>query len=96
MKTILISTKEIRNDLEGFLKKLKNGQTIQVMYRSKPLVTLAAKSEADAYEANDAGSPTAAKRSVNFIKNLPSRRPVFDPNKSFKELYDETQSLWSY
>ena len=93
MKTILISTKEIRNDLKGFLKKLKNGQTIQVMYRSKPLVTVAAKNEVDAYLAKDAGSPAAAKRSTLFIKSLPVRQPIFDANKSFKELYDETQSL---
>ncbi|OVE78931.1 hypothetical protein BVY00_01615 [bacterium G20] len=93
MKTILISTKEIRNDLEGFLKRLKNGQTIQVMYRSKLLVTLAAKDEADAYLAKDAGTPAALRRSINLAKTLHQRHPVLDPNKSFKELYEETQVL---
>lgn len=93
MKTVTISTKEIRNDLEGFLKKLKHGQTIQVMYRSKPLVTLAAQEEHDAYLAANAGTPAAAKHSVRFIKDLTPREPVFDAHKSFKELYDDTQAL---
>lgn len=92
MKTITISTKEIRNDLEGFLKRLKQGQTIQVMYRSKPLVTLAARHEEDPYLAEDAGTPTAAKRSVHFIQNLPKRKPNFDSQKSFKDLYNDTQT----
>lgn len=93
MKTILISTKEIRNDLEGFLKRLKSGQTIQVMYRSKPLVTLAAKNETDTYLSKDAGTPAALRRSINLAKRLDQRHPVLDPNKSFKELYEETQVL---
>ena len=93
MKTILISTKEIRNDLKGFLKKLKRGQTIQVMYRSKPLVTVAAKNEVDAYLAKDAGAPSAVRRSINLAKKLDTRQPILDPNKSFKELYEETRTL---
>jgi hypothetical protein len=88
-----ISTKEIRNDLEGFLQKLKNGQVIQVMYRSRPLVILTAKDEADAYLAIDAGTPKAAKRSVKFVRSLPDRKIKFDQNKSFKELYNETQDI---
>lgn len=88
-----ISTKEIRNDLEGFLKRLKNGQTIQVMYRSKPLVTLKAQTDSDPYLANDAGTPAAAKRSAQFIKSLPKHKSTLDPSKSFKELYEATQVL---
>jgi len=91
MKTI--STKEIRNDLEGFLKSLKHGQTIQVMYRSKPLVTLAAQQAQDAYLTENAGTPKAALHSINFVKNLADRKPSFDSHKSFKELYNNSQSL---
>jgi antitoxin (DNA-binding transcriptional repressor) of toxin-antitoxin stability system len=91
MKTVTISTKEIRNDLEGFLKRLRNGQTIRVTYRSKPLVTVAAKEEADAFLAKDAGNPSAAQRSAKFIRSLPQRQVTFDPHKSFKDLYDETR-----
>jgi antitoxin (DNA-binding transcriptional repressor) of toxin-antitoxin stability system len=93
MKTITISTKEIRNDLEGFLRKIKNGQTIQVMYRSRPLVTLAAQEEHDALLNSRAGSHIAAVNSVAFAKRLSSRKPNFDAHKSFKELYDETQTI---
>jgi hypothetical protein len=93
MKTTLISTKEIRNDLEGFLKKLKHGQTMQVMYRSKPLVTLKAQEEHDAYLNTNAGTSNAAKHSVNFVKSLARREPTFDSHKSFKELYENTQVL---
>lgn len=93
MKTITLNTKEIRNDLKGFLKRLKKGQTIRVMYRSKPLVTLVAKQENDPLLQSDAGTPRAAKRSVQFIRKLPKRKPTFDSQKSFKELYEETQEL---
>lgn len=93
MKTATISTKEIRNDLEGFLMRLKNGQTLRVIYRSKPLVTLTARDETDEYLAEDAGSLAAARRSIRFVKNLPVHAPRLNPNKSFKELYDETRTL---
>ncbi len=93
MKTTTISTKEIRNDLEGFLRKLKSGQTIQVLYRSKPFVTVAAKNGVDPYQKDDAGSPVAARRNVKFVKSLRDRPVVFSPSKNFKELYEDSQSL---
>lgn len=73
--------------------RLKQGQTIQVLYRSKPLVTLAAKENEDPYLADDAGTPTAIRRSIQLARQLSKRPVVFDPNKSFKELYEETQVL---
>ncbi|MHB8442911.1 MAG: hypothetical protein ACYDAS_00880 [Patescibacteria group bacterium] len=91
MDTITISTKEIRNDLEGFLKKLKYGHVIKVLYRSKPLVTIASQDIKDAYLADDAGGVVAARRSVRFVRNLPKRKPMFDSQKSFKELYKDTK-----
>lgn len=93
MKAVTISTKEIRNDLEGFLRKLKNGQTIQVMYRSKPLVTLAAQEEHDAFLNSQAGTHLAALNSIAFTKGLSGRKYNFDAHKSFKELYDDSQTL---
>lgn len=93
MKTVIISTKEIRNDLEGFLRKLKNGQTIQVMYRSRLLVTLAAQEEHEALLSSDAGTHHAAINSIAFTKSLSNRKPNFDAHKSFKELYDDTQTI---
>jgi antitoxin (DNA-binding transcriptional repressor) of toxin-antitoxin stability system len=88
-----ISTKEIRNDLEGFLRKLKSGQTVRVMYRSKPLVTLAAQEKHDAFLSSNAGTHQAAMHSVAFAKSLSKRKPSFDAHKSFKELYEDTQAL---
>jgi antitoxin (DNA-binding transcriptional repressor) of toxin-antitoxin stability system len=93
MKTATISTKEIRNDLEGFLKRIRNGQTIQVMYRSKPLVTVTAAQQNDGLPAPDAGTPAAAKRAIEAAKRLSNRPTTLDPNKSFKQLYEETQVL---
>ena len=93
MKTITISTKEIRDDLEGFLRRLKQGQTLQVMFRSKLLVTVVAKDVAEAYLDEDAGTPAAARRSVAFVRSLPSRSPTFDPDKNIKQLYAESQML---
>ncbi len=90
---MVVNAKEIRNDLEGFLKNLKNGKTIQVLYRSKPMVTIGVKNEIDEYLAEKAGSAAAAKQSVRFVNSLPKRQPTFDPNKSFKELYEQTQRL---
>lgn len=63
------------------------------MYRFKHLVTVAAKDDIDQYLAEDAGSPQAGKRSVSFAKSLSRRRPMLNPSKSFKELYNETKSL---
>ncbi len=88
-----ISTKEIRNDLEGFLRRLRQGQVLQVLYRSKPLVTLAAQDTIDPYLAADAGSPSAGQRSARRIRGLPPRPTTFDSRKSFKALYDETRPL---
>jgi antitoxin (DNA-binding transcriptional repressor) of toxin-antitoxin stability system len=93
MSTTIISTKEIRNDLEGFLRKIRAGQTFKVMYRSKPIVTVAAKEENDPYLSKDAGTPAAARRSMDIARRLSSGQTKLDPNKSFKELYNETQQL---
>lgn len=93
MKAQIVSTKEIRNDLEGFLRRIKQGQTYQVMYRSKPLVTLTAAKEFDDFTAADAGTPASARRSAAFVRNLPTRKPVLDPGKNFKQLYDKTKDI---
>jgi len=90
MSMAIISTKEIRNDLVGFLRSLKNGQTYQVMHRSKPLVRVAAKEE-KVYTASDAGTHDAIMRSIAVADSLRGRKTTLDPNKSIKELYEETQ-----
>lgn len=92
MSTTIISTKEIRNDLVGFLRSLKNGQSYQVMHRSKPLVRVTA-DEQKTFTAPDAGTPDAAKRSIALVRSLEGRKSTLDPNKSIKELYEETMTL---
>jgi hypothetical protein len=73
MPVTRISTKEIRRDLKGFLWRLQQGQTIQVLYRSKPLVTVTARHIGDSSQAEDAGTPAAARRSVQLVRGLPIR-----------------------
>lgn len=93
MKTATISAKEIRGNLEGFLRKVRQGQTVRVIYRSKPYVTVCAVGDTGQHTRDDAGTPAAARRSIAFVKSLPSQKPKLNPNKSFKELYEETQKL---
>ena len=87
------NTKLIREDLVGFLRSLADGQPVTVLYRSKPLVTISAEPAQPEYQAPDAGSPAAIRHSLKLIEKLQARPAQFDPDKSFKELYDETRTL---
>ncbi|HVQ43697.1 MAG TPA: hypothetical protein VMT30_01900 [Candidatus Saccharimonadia bacterium] len=87
------NTKQIRRDLVGFLRSLSDGQPVTVLYRSKPLITIAAGPSEPIYQAPDAGTPAALKRSLALVRSLSPRPTRLDPVKSFKDLYDETQSL---
>ena len=86
------NTKQIRHDLVGFLRSLGDGQPVTILYRSKPLITVTAEPAESVYQAADAGTPAAIKRSIALVRNLPHRPVRLDPNKSFKELYDETRA----
>jgi hypothetical protein len=93
MKTTrVINTKQIRHDLVGFLRGLSDGQPVTVLYRSTPLVTITAEPALLSYQSADAGSPLAIKRSIALARSLQNRPVRFDPNKSFKQLYDETRT----
>lgn len=76
----------------GFLRRLKTGQPLTIIYRSKPYVTVnPSPAQASSYQAADAGTPAAIKRSVALVKKMnQGRKPILDPQKSFKQLYDET------
>lgn len=87
------NTKQIRHDLVGFLRSLGDGQPVTILYRSRPLITITAEPAPPIYQAPDAGTPAALKRSVELIRGLQSRPIRLDPSKSFKELYDETREL---
>jgi antitoxin (DNA-binding transcriptional repressor) of toxin-antitoxin stability system len=91
MQNDTISAKEIRHDLIGFLRRLKKGQPITVIYRSKPLVTVISKSDTPESQASIPGSPEAVARSLAYARQLrKGRKPVLDPSKSIKALYAET------
>lgn len=87
-----VNTKQIRQDLVGFFRTLADGQPVTVLYRSTPLVTITAEPAELPYQTPDAGSPTAIRRSLERLRRRPQRPVQFDPTKSFKDLYDETQA----
>ena len=92
MKTTdLISAKEIRQDLIGFLRRVKSGRPLTVIYRSKPFVTLNDDNTPLSSIGQLPGSPEAVSKSLAYAKRLRSgRKPVLDPAKSIKELYAES------
>jgi antitoxin (DNA-binding transcriptional repressor) of toxin-antitoxin stability system len=65
-----INAKEIRQDLEGFLRRVKTGKPITVIYRSKPYVTINAPSNHLTNERP--GSALSVKRSIATAKLLRS------------------------
>lgn len=88
------NTKQIRQDLVGFLRSLSDGQPVTVLYRSRPLVTITAEAPELSHQSPDAGTPTAIRRSLKLVAGLRAKQTTrFDANKSFKELYDETRTL---
>jgi antitoxin (DNA-binding transcriptional repressor) of toxin-antitoxin stability system len=89
--TRVTNTKQIRQDLVGFLRSLADGQPVTVLYRSKPLVTIAAEPVEGGFQSPDAGTAAAARRSIQFLRSLGLRTTTLDPSKSIKELYDETR-----
>ena len=86
-----INAKEIRNDLVGFLSRIKSGRPLTVIYRSKPFVTINSQPVATPSGAPVPGSPVAVNRALDHAKRLRSgRQSVLGNTKSIKELYAET------
>ena len=56
-------------------------------------MTLTAQYAQDTFLAKNAGTQESAKYSIGFVKSLADREPSFDPGKSFKEPYKDTQKL---
>ena len=91
MQNDTISAKEIRQDLIGFLRRIKSGPPITVIYQSKPLVTVTRQITVSNKAEALPGSPEAVARSLAFAKKLRTgKKTMLDPNKSIKELYAET------
>jgi prevent-host-death family protein len=89
-----ITAKELRDNMNNVVRRVRAGERIHVTYRSQPAFTL--KSDQQRVKKEEPakpkpGSPEAIQR---FIKRVEQRRkhtgkPVFDPGKSIKELYHE-------
>lgn len=77
-----ISTDQIRKDLVGFLKGLESGREVAVLNRSKVIAHLNQKPET--YKKD------SVKRMLEIADEIRAQaKPVYDPNKSIKELYWE-------
>ena len=82
-----INAKEIRQDLEGFLRRIKTGKPITVIYRSKPYVTI---NDISTMQAIDApGSTRAVKRSLSTAQLLRESTKSTPVSATYHDLLDE-------
>jgi len=81
-----INAKEIRQDLEGFLKRVKSGKPLTVIYRSKPYVTINAPTAT--HGAIVPGSPQAIKRGLSTARLLRQSTQA-KANTSYHELLEK-------
>lgn len=83
-----ITAKELRDNLEQYVKRARRGEAIKVTYRSKPAFTLAPNKPSGAVVP---GSKAAMKKFAEETRKLQNskKQSAFDPNKTIKELYHE-------
>lgn len=89
-----ITAKELRDNLDGIVRRVRAGERIHVTYRSKPAFTLEPQQAPKTKPVAKKPEPGSPEAMQDFIKRVGARRkhtgkPVFDPNKSIKELYHE-------
>ena len=84
-----ITAKELRDNIEGVVQRVRAGEHIHVTYRSKPAFTINP-------EVSTASNITPGSREAigQYLQRIGSRKratgkPIFDPEKSIKELYHE-------
>jgi prevent-host-death family protein len=85
-----ISAKELRDNLENIVERLRAGERIRVTYRSKPAFTLEPE-----FSDSDRPAPGSSEAIDNFVSRVDDRRTKiteshFDPSKSIKELYHDS------
>ncbi len=80
-----ISMQEIRKDVPGFLERIAAGDTITVIYHSRPLVTVQKQAEIAEDPREQVKRILAASE-----KARASAKGTLDPNKTIKQLYAET------
>ncbi|MEK9195914.1 MAG: type II toxin-antitoxin system prevent-host-death family antitoxin [Patescibacteria group bacterium] len=83
-----ITAKELRDNLETYVKRTSRGESIKVTYRTKPAFIL---QPVEPVTTVSPGSKEAMKNFVNKTRTLriSKNQPNLDPNKSTKELYQE-------
>jgi len=83
-----ITAKELRDNLDQIVKRVRRGESIKVTYRSKAAFTL--QPEQPSPSLLPGSVPAMKKFSVEVRKLRNSKKqPTFNPNKSTKELYNE-------
>jgi antitoxin (DNA-binding transcriptional repressor) of toxin-antitoxin stability system len=86
-----ISIQQIRDDLNGFVDGLAQGKSYTILRRSRPVATSVSGSTAAGPKGPKPGSKEAMKEFIDIAREIrSSAKPVFDPNKSIKELYKES------
>lgn len=85
---LTITAKELRDNLEEYVKRAKRGESIHVTYRSEPAFTLQPEKPSTTLVP---GSKQAMQKFLEETRKLRSsqKQSVFDSNKSVKELYHE-------
>lgn len=78
-----ITAKELRDNLSVTLKRVSNGEAIEIIYRSRPIATL---NPVKQQKPNGAAIARAIKELEPAIKN---HKTGLDPNKNFDELYED-------
>ncbi len=74
-----ITAVELRNNLEGIIKRVMAGEEIRVTYRQRPAIRLV----------TDAPKKPARMAGLDAFLASPRQKSTLDPEKSFKELYHE-------
>lgn len=79
-----ISLQEVRKNPLGFLRQIKKGKKLTVIYHSKPFATVMS---ADSL---DPGQTRSTKRMLEYAELArKSAKIELDSNKSYKKLYSE-------
>ncbi len=87
MKTI--KAKDLRDNLDSIVKRVRQGESIRVTYRSKPAFTL--QPDIPKRTGPEPGTPLAIEHFIQSAQNMRrnAEKVVLDPKKSIKELYHE-------
>ena len=83
-----ITAKELRDNLDQIVKRVRRGESIKVTYRSKPAFTLQPEKPSSSLLPGSAQAMKKFSEETRKLRNS-KKQSVFDPNKSTKELYNE-------